>query len=169
MTSEWERLETVKKQRLYQIIEYESMELANFEDWLFQNTVSAPDSYVSSGSYAIKRASNLLNRLSISSKDDIIVELVRIKWKKSYYNREYDAKAGWSVLLRKVPFPYERTFDPGMPSENWLKKIAACIRNYHYYEIGSPEDLEGWAIGPKQQKNLFNMIRTEMNEGAEGP
>ena len=164
MTSEWERLETVKRQRLYQIIEYEAMELANFEDWLLQNTVSAPNSFVNIDSYSIKRASNLLNRLSISSKDEIIVELVRIRWKKSFFNREYDDRARWSGLLKRVPFPYERTFDPGIPSEDWLKKISMYIRSYHYHEIDSPEDLQGWAIGPKQQKKLFEMIRIENDE-----
>ncbi len=164
MTSEWERLETVKKQRLYQIIEYESMELANFEDWLLQNTVSAPNGFVNINSYSIKRASNLLNRLSISTKDEIIVELVRIRWKKSFFNKEYDDHANWSNLLKRVPFPYERTFDPGIPSDDWLKKIAVYIRSYHYHEIDTPEDLQGWAIGPKQQKRLFEMIRTESNE-----
>ena len=161
MTSEWERLESVKKQRLYQVMEYESLELANFEDWLFQNTIAAPDSYVKSQSFSIRRASNLLNRLSLASKEDIIIELVRIKWKKSFYNNQFDKGVEWSRFIKKAPFPYDRSFDAGLTSDGWLTRLALYITKYHIHEINTPEDLEGWGVVPKQRQILFDMIVEE--------
>ncbi len=141
-------------------MEAESRELAEFEDWLATIVGTATDEFVRVDSYSALRTGNLLNRLSLSNSDDMIIELVRVRWMKSHYNHLYDKGTPWSRILRKVPFPYERTFEPEPPSENWRYKILDYVSRHHNEEILRKEDLLAWGIDEKHLSSSYNEFQS---------
>ena len=157
---EWSSLKTLKRQRLYQLLDSESRDLARFEEWLTLDTrLDGP--IPPNGEDAVIITGNMLNRISLASNDEIIVELMRVFIKQRRYNLEYQTNPKWSKALSSTPFPYVIGHNLGRPDEYWKKTISEYVKRYYDHDGFTAEELKVWGLPEDMAKMEYNRLWKE--------
>ena len=156
--NEWDALMSLDRHELFDIMERESKELADFQDWLSVVIDWGDDRPADMDALAMARNGNILNRLSISCAEDIIIELVRVRRMRAMYDNMYMMGGPWTELLDEIPFPDEYGDEPEPPSERWRFTIVAYVRAHYFDEWFEKEDLLTWGIDADHLDECYDML-----------